>query len=173
MKINLIACINQVNALGKNNVLLYHISSDLANFKRLTLGKVIIMGKNTYESLPKKPLPNRTTIIICNEEDYTPSAETNDDVFIVDSIEAALNTAETLNVEEVFVVGGASIYKQFMEQDLVDKMFITLVNDETEGDVEFPQIDSTKWVIRYLSDAMKAASKGKLTYNFIIYERIK
>lgn len=166
MKINLVVCINNKNALGKNNELLYHIPSDLANFKRLTNGGVLIMGKNTYESLPKKPLPNRKTIIICDEEDYIPQA--SEEVLVIDSIDNAMQLAETLGNENVFVVGGASIYRQFMELGLVDKMYVTRVNDDIEGDVVFPEISEDNWIVRYLSDNMTFEN---LTYNFIIYEK--
>ena len=166
MNINLVVCINSKNALGKNNELLYHIPSDLANFKRLTNGGVLIMGKNTYESLPKKPLPNRKTIIICNEEDYVPQA--SEEVLVIDSIEGAIQLAETLGNDNIFVVGGASIYRQFIELGLVDKMYVTRVNDDIDGDVSFPEISENDWVMRYLSDNMTFEN---LTYNFIIYEK--
>lgn len=173
MRIKLIACINHVNALGKDNSLLYHISSDLANFKRLTIGGVLIMGKNTYESLPKKPLPNRTTIIICNEENYNPQNNGDNAVFVADSIPSALSIAETLDNENVFVVGGASIYTQFIESGLVDEMYLTIVDDETEGDVVFPEISSTQYQLRYISEPMKdGKGKDALKYSFAIYQKI-
>lgn len=173
MRIKLIACINQVNALGKDNNLLYHISSDLANFKRLTMGGVLIMGKNTYESLPKKPLPNRTTIIICDEADYNPQNDGDQSVFVADSIPSALSIVETLDNENVFVVGGASIYTQFIDGGLVDEMYLTIVDDDTEGDVTFPEINTSKYQLRYISEPMKdGKGKGAIKYSFAIYQKI-
>ena len=172
MKIKLIACINKVNALGKNNELLYHIPSDLANFKRLTINEVIIMGKNTYESLPKKPLPNRTTIIINDDMEYLPKVEGEDSVFIADSIQSALSIAETLDCESVWVVGGASIYSQFIAKKIVDEMFLTVVDDDTEGDVTFPLINEDEFILRYKSHPIKEG-KGKtaITHSLHIYEK--
>ena len=173
MRISLIACINKVNALGKDNELLYHIKEDLANFKRLTLGNIIIMGKTTYESLPKKPLPNRTTIIISSDEDYNPqTSDGSDIVYVCDTIESALLTAETIcDGKEVFVVGGASIYNQFINQGLVDTMFLTLVDDETEGDVLFPTINQEEWCTVFKLAAH--VEENQPSYEFLILKKNK
>ena len=172
MEINLIACINKVNALGKDNELLYHISSDLKNFKSLTMNGIIIMGKNTYESLPKKPLPNRTTIIICNEENYTPFVEENKSVFVADSIPTALGIAETLPNKNVWVIGGASIYRQFIEQGLVDKLYLTVVDDDTQGDVHFPTFGDIDYRLLFKTPTIKETERGRLlSYQFHIYEK--
>lgn len=178
MKINIIACINSVDAIGKDNKLLYRIPSDLLNFKLLTDGRVIIMGRNTYESLPKKPLKNRIHIIISSDADYTPTCREGETVYVVNSIDAAIQTAETFGIEEVFVIGGASVYRQFMEQDNVDKLFITLVEDEEEGDVHFPAIEDSKWQLRSITDAMTHLIEDEethqvknLNYQFLTYER--
>lgn len=169
MDISLIACINKANALGKDNKLLYHIKSDLSTFKTLTTHNIIIMGKNTYESLPKKPLPNRTTIIITNEKDYNPEVAEDSTVFVCDSIESAIMTAETIinNDEKIFVVGGASIYRQFLEQKLVKRMFLTVVDDDAEGDVFFPEINHEEWetIVK-----MPPINENGVVYNFMIME---
>ena len=173
MRISLIACINKVNALGKNNDLLYHIKEDLVNFKRLTLGNIIIMGKTTYESLPKKPLPNRTTIIISSDENYNPQVSDDaDTVYVCDTIESALSTAETIcEGKEVFVVGGASIYHQFINQRLVDTMFLTVVDDDAEGDVSFPSINQEDF--RTVFKLTAHVEEGKPSYEFLILKKNK
>lgn len=170
MKIKLIACINNVNALGKDNQLLYHLKSDLSNFKSLTMGGILIMGKNTYESIPQKPLPHRTTIIICNEEDYVPECKEGKEVYVVDSIESALGVIETFDNDNVWVVGGASIYKQFIEQDLVDTMVLTIVDDDTPGDVTFPTVDLNKYRLAYQSAPMsEEVNNTSLKYSVSLF----
>lgn len=172
MEVSLIVCINKVNALGKDNKLLYHIKEDLANFKRLTLGNILIMGKNTYESLPKKPLSKRTTIIIADDKEYKPEVSEGEEVFVCDSIESALSTAEVISEEkEVFVVGGASIYRQFIEQDLVDTMFITLVDDDMKGDVVFPNINESEWQTIFKVEAHHEENQPR--YGYIILKKKK
>lgn len=174
MRIKLIACINKVNALGKNNELLYHIKSDLANFKRLTLNEVIIMGRNTYESLPKKPLPNRTSIIISHNMEYQPTVGNSDSVFVADSIESAISIAETLDCESIWVIGGASIYEQFIARKLVDEIYLTVVDDELEGDVFFPYIDENQFTLRYKSNPIiEGDEDSSVSHSFQIYERKK
>ena len=167
MKFNIIACINQVLCLGKGYDLMYHISNDLKNFKSITLGGVIIMGKKTYDSLPKKPLSHRVNIVITSDKDFNPK-----DCIVVHSIEECIELCERMyhNVP-CYVIGGASIYQQFIDRELVDTMYITEVIDTTEGDVYFPNVlmDTDKWRIFYRSDTQHDRI-NKLTYFFTIYK---
>ena len=175
MRIKLIACINNVHALGKDNELLYHIPSDLANFKRLTMNEVVVMGRNTYESLPKKPLPNRTSIVISSDVEYQPSVSNDSDsVFVADSIESAISIAETLDCNTIWVIGGASIYEQFVAKKMADEIYLTVVDDELEGDVVFPYIDENQFTLRYKSNPIKEGDGDScITHSFQIYQRKK
>lgn len=155
----ILACINQVNALGKGNKLLYHIGNDMKNFKAQTMGNVVIMGRNTFESLPgKKPLDGRTNIIITNDKEF--NVDANDSVYIVHSIDDALDLCKTvLSGKDWYVIGGASIYEQFLAMDVVKEMRLTIVNDNAEGDVYFPPIKEEEWATYYQSLSQTAAKK--------------
>ena len=135
-KIRIIVCLNEVNCIGKDNGLLYHISEDLKHFKNLTTNHTIIIGNDTLKSFPKgKPLPNRTNIVLTRNKDLK-----TDNVLYVHSIEDAIKVAnEKGHGTIIYVAGGASIYKQFIDANLIDELIITRVFDKTEGDTYFPE----------------------------------
>lgn len=153
-KFNIISCINLVDAIGKDGDLLYRISSDLKNFKAMTTDNVVIMGKKTFLSLPNgNPLLDRINVVITTDPHFSVDASF-DNVYIVHSIEDAVELCETLFQNlEWFVIGGQSIYQQFLARDLIDTMYLTIVNDNTEGDVHFPNVykDKNKWKVFYKS----------------------
>lgn len=170
MKFKIIACINEKLALGNEGQLLYHIGNDMKNFKRMTINNVVIMGRKTFESLPnQQPLPNRINIIITNNVDY--SIENNyDNVYIVSSIEDAINLCEAFySDKECFVIGGSSIYEQFINKELVDTLYLTQVNDDSEGDTYFPNV-LDNWYLFYQSYTQRQRS-DELTYKFSIYKK--
>lgn len=167
MKFKIIACINEKNALGLNGDLLYHIGNDLKNFKRLTIGGVVIMGRKTFESIGSKPLSDRVNIILTNDKEYSIDADM-DNVFIFHNIDEAIDMCETLyNDKECYVIGGASLYKAFLDEDLVDMMYITEVNDDKEGDTYFPDVLPT-WRLKYQSMTQRQRL-DETTYKFSIY----
>lgn len=157
----IIACINQKMALGKDGNLLYTIKNDLANFARQTRNNVVIMGRKTYESLPNgEPLKDRVNIIITNNEEFSVNKD-YENVYIVNSIEGAVELCEAFfDNKELFVIGGESIYRQFMDSGLVDEMRLTVVKDETEGDVVFPQYNEDEWYTYYKSMAQVSTFEG-------------
>lgn len=160
-KFKLIACINQKRVLGNEGKLLYHIGNDLANFKRMTVGNVVIMGRKTFESLPNgAPLKDRVNIIITSNEEYGVDAKF-DNVYIVHSVEDAIELCDAFfSDKEVFVIGGESIYRQFMEKDLVNEMRLTIVNDDTDGDAVFPEYNEEDWYVYYKSMAQVSSWEG-------------
>lgn len=158
--IKIIAAIAENNALGKDNDLIWHLPADLKRFKKVTTGHFILMGRNTFESIGK-PLPNRTTIIITRNNDYF-----MDGCLVANSIENALELAK--DEEEVFLIGGAQIYKQAMIDGLVDRLDITHVHQEFEADVFFPEIDSSIWK-EVSRENFKADEKNKYDYSFVSY----
>lgn len=161
--LSIIVAIAKNHAIGKDNQLLWHISEDLKRFKRLTAGHKVIMGRNTLLSLPKWPLPKRTNIVITDNPD-----EVFEGCEMVHSIEEA--AAKCNHEEECFVMGGASVYRQFMP--LADKLYITRVNKDFEGDTFFPEIDVKDWKLAEQSADIEMED-GSFSYRFEIYERKK
>ena len=125
--------------LGKDNQLLWRIPDDLKRFKRLTSGHPVIMGRKTYESLGT-PLPNRTNIVVTHDPAYK-GPSTRGNVVVVTSIEEAIERAKNVEGEELFVIGGAQIYEAALP--FVDKLYLTIINDEQEGDTYFPSYQDT------------------------------
>jgi dihydrofolate reductase len=161
--ISIIVAVAENLAIGKDNQLLWHISDDLKRFRQLTSGHAVIMGRNTWLSLPKRPLPNRTNIVITDDPD-----ECFEGCIMADSIEAAI--AKCPPDEESFVIGGASVYRQFML--LADKLYITRVYKSFEGDTFFPEIDPKEWKLTGQSPLFEMEDRS-FTYRYEIYERIR
>jgi dihydrofolate reductase len=134
--ISIIVAIAENFAIGKNNQLLFHLPGDLKRFKQITTWKTIIMGRNTLLSLPKWPLPNRRHIVITDKkDDLFPGCEV---VFSADEV------LEKVKIEEeVFIIGGGSVYRQFYP--LAAKLYLTLVHKPLDADVFFPEIDFSEW----------------------------
>ena len=160
-KFKIIACFNKKRALGKDGKLLYHIENDLENFKRMTLDNVVIMGRSTYESLPNgEPLSDRINVVITSNQEYCVDCN-YENVYIVHSIEDAVDLCEALfSDKEVFVIGGGRIYREFLEKGLVNEMRLTIVDDEEEGDVKFPEFDETEWYAYYKTMTQVSSEKS-------------
>src|ERR1035437_5141495 len=136
--ISIIVAVSEDWGIGKDNELLWHISEDLKRFKRLTSGNAVIMGKKTWESLPKKPLPNRKNIVLTDNPH-----ETIENAITAYSLEDSL--AKCIPGEEIFIIGGGSIYRQFMQ--IADRLFITHVHRKALADIYFPEIDKKIWEV--------------------------
>lgn len=161
--ISIIVAVAENNAIGKNNKLLWYIPEDLKRFKRLTSGHTIIMGKNTWESLPNHPLPNRRNIVITdNPNDHFEGAE------MVSSIEEAL--ALCSKEEENFVMGGASIYQQFLP--ITDRLYLTKVHKSFDGDTFFPELHLLDWD-RVSKDDYPPDEDNDFGYTYFIFDRIR
>jgi dihydrofolate reductase len=158
--LTIIAAVAKNNALGKNNDLIWHLPADLKRFKEITLGHHIIMGRKTFESL-RKPLPNRTTIIITRNPDYVVPG-----CIVVNELEEAIEAAA--KDENPFILGGAEIYKQAMS--FADILDLTLVHEAFDGDAFFPVIDMSKWTEMSRQD-FKADEKNKYDYSFVQYKK--
>jgi dihydrofolate reductase len=134
--ISIIVAIAENYAIGQNNDLLWHIPEDMKRFRKITRGHKIIMGKRTYESLPKRPLKDRTNIVISDVP-----GERYVGCLMAYSIEEALRLCGP--DEECFVIGGGMVYRQFMP--LADKLYITWVHREFDADTFYPEIDPEIW----------------------------
>lgn len=163
---NMIVAVDRNWAIGYKNDLLVSIPEDMKFFRETTTGKVVIMGKNTLESFPNsKPLKNRTNIVIALEKDYKVDGAT-----VVYSIEEALEEAKKYNTEDVFVIGGGSIYRQMLPY--VDTAYVTYVNHEYSADTFIDNLDKMQdeWYIANESDEY---TYFDLEYFFRIYKRKK
>lgn len=159
----IIAAIANNNALGKDNDLIWHLPADLQRFKKVTSGHHIIMGRNTYESIGK-PLPNRTSVIITRNKAYSVPG-----CLVVHSLQEALEVAKADS--QVFIIGGAQIYKEAMATNLVDQLDITRVYGQFDADAFFPEISGSKWK-EVAREDFSADEKNVHDYSFIRYEKL-
>lgn len=159
MIVSIVVAIADNHAIGKDNKLLWHLPKDLKHFKEITTGGTVIMGRKTYDSVGR-PLPNRRNIIVTRQSITIEGCE------VVNSVEAAL--ALCANDAEVFIVGGAEIYRQAMH--LTDRIYLTIVHDNFEADTYFPEIEENIWKETERQDH-EADEKNAFAYSFITLER--
>jgi dihydrofolate reductase len=161
--ITVIAAIASNNALGKDNDLIWHLPADLKRFKKVTTGHYILMGRNTFESIGR-PLPNRTTIIITRNKNYF-----KEGCLVANSLEQAIEMAKP--AAQIFIIGGAQIYKETIAKDVAVQLDITLVHHRFEADVFFPEIDTKIWE-EVAREDYKADEKNEYDYSFVSYQKI-
>ncbi|MEM6298886.1 MAG: dihydrofolate reductase, partial [Bacteroidota bacterium] len=137
MKISLIVAQSQNRVIGRDNDLPWRLPTDLKRFKRLTLNHFILMGRKTFDSIGK-PLPKRTSVVISRNPDLKIEG-----AVVENSLEAALQRAREAGEEEVFIIGGAEIFK--LALPLADTLYLTQVEAEVEGDVLFPELNPANW----------------------------
>lgn len=170
MKLALIVALANNHTIGIDNKLPWYLPNDLKYFKQVTMGKTIIMGRKTYESIGK-PLPGRINIVITRQADYLPP-NANDSVKVVSSLEAARDLAESIALindhNEALIIGGAEIYTQALS--LVERMYLTEVHADVEGDAFFPQYDKAQWQAVARED-FAAEGPNPYDYSFVVYER--
>jgi dihydrofolate reductase len=135
-RISFVVAVSRNGVIGRDGGLPWHVSTDLRRFKAITMGKPVIMGRKTWESLPKKPLPGRPNIVITRQKNYGAEG-----AIVVSDIPSALAAAG--QVEEVCVIGGGEIFDMFLAQ--TDRIYLTEVDIEVDGDTFFPPIDPAQW----------------------------
>jgi dihydrofolate reductase len=160
--ISIIVAVSEDWGIGMKNELLWHISEDLKRFKRLTTGHIVIMGKKTWESLPRKPLPGRVNIVLTDNPD-----ESFDNAVTAYSIKDALEKCKP--DQEIFIIGGGSIYRQFLP--VADRLFITHVHKKAPADIYFPEIDPDIWKITE-KEEFSVTESNDIAYTYTIYQRI-
>ena len=160
---SIIVAIGKNNEIGKNNKLLWHIPEDLKKFKKITLGKTVVMGKNTYESIGK-PLPNRYNIVLTKNLKSFPN-NCNEKLEICDNFSKIVEKYKNSD-EEVFIIGGAQVYKKTLELKIIEKLYISHIDfSDNEADVYFPEIDYNVW--------KKVEEEKYSGWKFCIYKKIK
>lgn len=163
MILSIIVVADEQNAIGKNNSLLCHLPADLKHFKIITSGHTVIMGRKTFESLPNGALPKRRNIVLTRNTNLSIKG-----CEICSSLCEAVEMCK--NEEEVFIIGGGTIYKEAME--MADVIYLTRVHREFEGaDTFFPAINTTRWK-GVSCENHNADEKNPYDYSFIRYEKI-
>jgi len=158
-KISIIVAVAENHAIGKNNELLWHISDDLKWFKRHTSGNPVIMGKKTWFSLPRRPLPNRMNIVLTDD-----LKDCFGGCVLVNNIEQVMERMDP--VKENFIIGGGSVYRQFLPK--AQKLYLTKVHKSYDADTFFPEIDAD-WKEVFREDHQE--SPDHPAYSFLIFER--
>jgi dihydrofolate reductase len=162
MKISLIAVAGRNNEIGTGNRLLCRLPADLKRFKTITSGRTVVMGRKTFESLPKGPLPNRRNIVLSRNENFK-----TEGVEVYPSLDYAL--LKLINETEIFIIGGAQVYRQALP--VADKLYLTRIHDFfPEADVFFPEIDFHTWR-ETQRETFPADEKNPYAFTFLEYER--
>ena len=167
-RISIIVAVAENGVIGDNQTIPWRIPSDQQFFKRMTLGKPIVMGRKQFETVGK-PLPGRTNIIVTRRRDYHPEG-----TLVFASIEGALAEAQQIaerdGVDEMMIIGGGEIYAQLMGR--AERLYISHIDLHPEGDVRFPAIKPEDWVVIDLPD-VTPSEKDSATYRVKVYERRK
>ncbi|RYY76721.1 MAG: dihydrofolate reductase [Gammaproteobacteria bacterium] len=168
MKLSLIVATAHDNVIGRNNELPWHLPQDLKYFKSVTLGKPIIMGRKTFESIGK-PLPGRTNIVVTRQKDWNFSG-----VLVAKGVEDALEVAQTFrnelntSTEEIMVIGGAEIYRSALP--IADRVYLTKIDARIDGaDAFFPELPSKQWK---LISELSGESDASIKHKFLVYDRV-
>lgn len=157
----MIAAMTEQRVIGIKNTLPWKLPNDMKWFRQNTMGKPIVMGRKTFESFGAKALPGRTNIIITRDENYQAA-----DSIVVHSIDEALEAAG--NVDEVMIIGGASFYEQMLPK--ADRLYLTFVHAELEGDAWFPEINNNDWN-KVEKITHKKDEKNRYAHSFVVLDR--
>lgn len=160
MKLSLIVAMDKNGVIGRNGDLPWRLSSDLKYFKQITMGKPIIMGRKTHESIGR-PLPGRENVIVTRDRDYLASGCT-----VLNSLECVY--AKYNHLDEIMIMGGADLYQQTL--DRAERIYLTEVHADCKGDTYFPEFDRGLWQEVERQD-FRADEKNEFDYSFVILER--
>jgi dihydrofolate reductase len=158
--ISFVVAMDENRAIGKDNDLPWYLPNDLKHFKKTTMGKPIVMGRKTYESIGK-PLPGRENIVVTRDQSYEAEGTT-----IVHSVDEVLQ----INAEEICVIGGSEIFKQFLP--VADRLYITEIHHTFEADTYFPELNDNEWKEVSRTEGI-VDEKNKYPHEFVVYEKIK
>lgn len=167
MKISLIAAVSQNKVIGKNNDLPWRLPDDMKYFMQTTSGHHVIMGRKNYDSLPEKfrPLPNRINIVVTRQKQFQAK-----DCLVVNSVDEGIATARKAGESELFIIGGAEIYKTTLPY--ADYLYLTEIKAEIAGDVFFPDFEVGQWE-EISRKPHPADDRHKYSFDFVIYKRKK
>ena len=169
-KVSLIVAIASNHVIGKDNDLIWFLPKDLKYFKDTTAGHFVIMGRKNYFSIPEKfrPLPGRTNVVVTRQKDIVK----NDDVSVVSSIEEGIELAKESGDNEPFIIGGGQIYNYALANNLVDRMYITHIDNEFDGDTFFPHFESDNWE-KVSETLIEKDHRHDWDFSYAVYDRKK
>ncbi|OGH37736.1 MAG: hypothetical protein A3B44_00515 [Candidatus Levybacteria bacterium RIFCSPLOWO2_01_FULL_38_21] len=163
-RISLIVAIDSRGGIGKDNTIPWHISEDLKRFKKLTTGHPVIMGRKTFESILEyigKPLPNRVNIVVTQNPDFK-----KEGIVISNSLEDAINKAKKSENREIFIIGGAHVFREVLEKGIVNRIYLTKVEGDFSCDTFFPDYSQFKKVV-----SEETGESNGIKFRFINLER--
>jgi len=163
MRLSLIAAIDEGHLIGSEGGMPWHLPADMKNFRKVTMGKPVIMGRTTWESLGK-PLEGRTNIVVTRNRDYRAEG-----CIVVHSIEDAIDTARKTGADEAFVIGGGQLYEQTLE--MADRLYLTLIRAHLVGDTHFPDYTQYEWE-EVSNTLVRADDRNAFDMNFIVLDRV-
>lgn len=163
MRISIIVAASENNVIGINNMLPWRLPTDLKYFKSTTLGKPIVMGRKTFESLGK-PLPGRPNIVITRQKEFQPEG-----AYVVGSVEEGIEKAKSFGGDELFITGGSQIFEQAWP--LVERIYLTRVYAVVHGDAFFPQLDGAEFEL-VTDERHEADEKNQYSFAFQVWERV-
>lgn len=164
MRLSIIAALSTNNVIGRANGIPWRQSTDLKRLKAMTMGHHLIMGRKTFDSLEGRPLPGRTIVVVTRNADLAAEG-----AIVVPTIEEAIEVARLAGDEEPFLAGGAQIYEQAMHRG--DRMYLTRIHAEIEGDAFFPEFDDVNEWHLVDSEHCEADEKNEYPYSFLTYDR--
>ena len=162
MPVSLIVAVSSNGKIGRDGGLPWYLPADLKHFKRTTMGHHLIIGRRTWEEVGK-PLPGRTMVVVTRSRRFAPKGAQ-----VVRSVEQALELAA--EDDEPFIGGGSQIYRIALAGDLVDRIYLTRIHAEVEGDTHFPDFDLGEWEL-VTEEHHEADEKNEFDYSFLVYER--
>ena len=168
MIVSAIAAVAPNGIIGSNGDLPWHLPDDLKYFQRITKGHHVITGRKNYESIPAKyrPLKDRVNIVVTRNMNYdAPGA------LVVDSLASGLEVAHLANEQEAFIIGGGQIYREALTMRLVDRLYLTLVHSDVEGDTHFPPLDPVEWE-EVERTRHEADERHAFAFSFVVLHRI-
>ena len=166
MKVSLIVAMDSNRGIGKDNDLMWHLPADMKFFKETTTGHVVVMGRKNFESIPEKyrPLPNRENVVLTRNKDYSAP-----NCLVFHSIEDCIAHYSSKE-KKVFIIGGGEIYKEALELDIIEEMYITHIDDTYDADTFFPEIDPVIWYSTSILSFNKD-EKNKSNFSINLYTK--
>lgn len=168
-RLSIVVACSENHVIGVNGDLPWRLSSDLARFKKLTMGHAMIMGRKTYESIGK-PLPGRVSVVLTRDKHWSPGRK---EVRVHNTLESALHVPDMpggISSDEVFVVGGGEIYR--LALPYVERVYLTRVHATIEGDTTFPELATDHWTLTD-SEELKADERNDYAHTFEVWNRSK